>query len=293
MAANNSSLAAFEHKLFSAQPELEVIGVFLSEAQRTLLTVYGCLVHELEQAVFAIREPQVAAEKLQWWGEELGRAVAGRAQHPITQALFAIQGVGMQPASMWQMLLNGALVQLNCDAPSDLAAQLLKLGHFYRPVTYVEMALLSTVPSIAALEPVKEGAGADTAARVAACIHLLRCVKALIVVKTTDALLFPLNLLARHHKTAADFTRPLSLWRGLLNDYLDELANTLEADLSRVKNLSVPRKVQARLALAEIRYWRNAVNPEHLIGKRTFRASWACVWYAWREARTAHFQGNS
>lgn len=34
-----------------------------------------------------VREPSVAQAKLGWWREELGRAYAGQAQHPIAQAL--------------------------------------------------------------------------------------------------------------------------------------------------------------------------------------------------------------
>ncbi len=53
-----------------------------------LLALYA-LYAELTQIVREVSDKGVARMKLQWWREELGQALDGRAQHPVTQALAA------------------------------------------------------------------------------------------------------------------------------------------------------------------------------------------------------------
>ncbi len=287
MSEHNSSFLAYEQKLFSAQPELAVIGVFLPNRQRRMLTAFACLVHELELTAFTIREPQVAISKLQWWTEELARAVTGQAQHPVTRALFEIEPVRAQSVLMWQALLEGASTQLDSRSPPDLPIQLQQMGHFYAPVANLEMALLTDATGLA-VNRFKGGIGANAAIRVMCITQLLRHLNqwfaARAVVQTSP---LPLNLLARYHRTIADLAEPPSLWREVLNDYLKELASAIERDLPNAYGLSMPRRVQARLALVEIRRWRNATLPERLIGVKNCRVSLGCVWYAWRESRAA------
>jgi phytoene synthase len=61
--------------------------LFLPPARRRAITALYAFCREVDDVVDEGLEPQVAAAKLAWWRNEVGNFAAGKAQHPVTQAL--------------------------------------------------------------------------------------------------------------------------------------------------------------------------------------------------------------
>ncbi len=61
--------------------------VFLPAETRRAITAFYALCRELDDVVDECSDTDVAAAKLDWWREEVGRFAAGAAQHPATRAL--------------------------------------------------------------------------------------------------------------------------------------------------------------------------------------------------------------
>ena len=113
MADNASAFASFEQKWFDAHPEYAVASIFLPPERRAPASAFGCLIHELDEALLPVSEPQVVTAKLGWWHGELAAAAAGRASHPITRELFAHASSRQVPAGLWPALAEAALARLS------------------------------------------------------------------------------------------------------------------------------------------------------------------------------------
>jgi phytoene synthase len=61
--------------------------LFLPSERRRAITALYAFCREVDDVVDEGMDPQVAAAKLAWWRAEVANLFAGRAQHPVTQAL--------------------------------------------------------------------------------------------------------------------------------------------------------------------------------------------------------------
>ncbi|HET9834879.1 MAG TPA: phytoene synthase, partial [Rhodanobacteraceae bacterium] len=112
-----------------SHPQLEPGWAFLrTDPRRDVYVALAALAQEWQDAVYAIREPYVAAVKLQWWREELQLAQSGAARHPLTQALFADERIRELPAQVWEDAMEAAMFALDTASPADLPAQLAAAG---------------------------------------------------------------------------------------------------------------------------------------------------------------------
>lgn len=59
----------------------------LPPPERMAITAFYAFCREVDDVVDEVSDPGVAASKLDWWDREVDEMVAGRAQHPVTQAL--------------------------------------------------------------------------------------------------------------------------------------------------------------------------------------------------------------
>lgn len=64
--------------------------LFLPPARRAAITAFYAFCREVDDVVDETSDLQVAATKLAWWRQEVGRAYAGQAQHPVMQALMPL-----------------------------------------------------------------------------------------------------------------------------------------------------------------------------------------------------------
>jgi phytoene synthase len=64
--------------------------LFLPPRRRAAITAFYAFCREVDDVVDEVTDPGVAATKLAWWQQEVGRAFAGSPQHPVTRALLPL-----------------------------------------------------------------------------------------------------------------------------------------------------------------------------------------------------------
>ena len=268
--ADDAAFRSFEEKWLQANPEQAIVAIFLAPRQRRVASAFGCLINELEETIFEIREPQVAALKLNWWRDELARAGAGHARHPVTHELFSVAQTAC--AVSWSSLVDQALNLLDPATPSSTPDAFAILGRFYGPVATLEGALR----------------GADVAAgdanvdlwSGARLLHQAACAG-----RYPERSSLPLDLLARHGLTRADLVSPGAARSAAFRDFLVIWCEKMQAALD-ARAGSVGRRVRAR---DDIRLCRRAIRAEDplmaLAGATPNR--WRRLWIAWSEARRA------
>lgn len=271
---DSASFAQFEQKWFAQFPENRVIAVFLPADKKQRASAFGCLVHELSEAVFHIQEPQVAAAKLSWWAQELGDAQLGAARHPVTRTLFDDPVARETDPALWPALAEGALALLDHPGAGTLEALLEEFEPFHAAVANVESALMC------------DGAGnVDSDAALWTCSHLLHDLPRL--ARGDTHLPIPLSLLARHGITRAGLADATPARTELLRDFLDALRREIAGALGVAAEHSLRQRVRVKLDLALIEKAHAAADPLDYLTTRSRAGYWRSLWVGWREARAA------
>lgn len=266
--------AEFEQKWLDAWPENRVLAAFLGAEQRRRAHALGVLIHELTLAAFHVREPQVAATKLDWWRQELGASAFGNPHHPITQELFADAVARESDPALWPALAEGALAQLDQPGAGTLAALIEQLEPFYGAVAAAESALLLG------------GAGSPEAnAALWTFSHLLHELPRL--PSGEGRLPLPLGLLARHGLVRAELAQPSAARNLLVKDFLDELVLEINGALGVASARSLGMRTRVRLDRNLIAGALKTVDPLPYLTARARPGYWSSLWVAWREARAA------
>jgi phytoene synthase len=265
----DAAFATFERKWLEANPEQGTVAVFLAPDERRRASAFGSLVHELEQTTFGVREPQVAAVKLNWWRQELDSAAAGVARHPIARELFDDERVRSIDETYWSNLINGTLAQLDGEVASTLDDSISTLAAFYRPVASLEAALAA-----------EESAPSDASARLWISAHLL-----LSAAQPGHDRAIPLDLLARHGLSRPALAEPSPARSALLRDYLGLVEDEIDSALAQAPRASLGRRVRARLDRELAAKARAAADPSALLARHPGPRRWRSLWLSWREAR--------
>jgi 15-cis-phytoene synthase len=265
----DAAFASFERKWLEANPEQATVAVFLAPDERRRASAFGSLVHELEQATFGLREPQVAAVKLNWWRQELSAAAAGTSRHPIARELFSDERARSIADALWSDLIDGALAQLDSGAASVLDDSISALAAFYGPVAALEAALAA-----------QETTPGDANARLWISAHLLRS-----AAQTGHERAVPLDLLARHGLARSALAEPGPRRSMLLRDYLGLVQAEIDAALAQASRASLGRRVRARLDRELAATARAAADPWAMLARPPALRRWRSLWLSWREAR--------
>ncbi|MEO7149942.1 MAG: squalene/phytoene synthase family protein [Rhodanobacteraceae bacterium] len=269
---------ALEHWLRdwrAAHPQLETAWLFLHEDERARLGAFAALVSEWLEAVYAIREPQVAVAKLQWWGEELHLAQEGRARHPLTQALFLDQRIRALPTDWWDEVIDAALARLDAPPASDFAAQLAQARPLQAALARIETAVWFDIRA----DPTR-------AQRVAILQHLVDALRHLLQELAHNRSPLPMNLLARHGLTQAALGEDSEARRAALRDQATVLRQALDEAAKMACPLSLFRDMQLRLDARALRSAETVSDPLHALhepqsGLRALFDAW-CSARAWR-----------
>ncbi len=272
MPDNSTAFASFEQKWLAAYPEQAAVAVFLTPNGRLRACAFGCLVHELEQTAFGLREAQAAAVKLAWWRQELIGACAGNPRHPISAVLFADPRTQTVDAGSWPALADGALAMLDQRNVSNFTDLLGNHAAFYAPVARIESTLFGGSP-----------AHLNAVATLWTISHLLRALS--ISAEVGERLSLPLDLLARHGLTRSMLAQPSESRTAALRDYLGMLGEHTGAAFTRASGATLGCRVRARLDLAAIRQARRALDPMALLTPHPHAGRWISLWSAWNEAR--------
>jgi len=95
--------------------------LFLPPPRRAAITAFYAFCREVDDVVDEMKDPGVAAAKLQWWRGEVAQAFAGKPSHPVMQALVPIAaGFSITPAHL-NAVIDGCQVDLEQTRFLDFA----------------------------------------------------------------------------------------------------------------------------------------------------------------------------
>ena len=95
---------------------------FLPPPRRSAITAFYAFCREVDDVVDEVRDPGVAASKLQWWRQEVDTAFASRPTHPVMQALTPLaRDFSIEPAHL-HAVIDGCQIDLEQTRFLDFAA---------------------------------------------------------------------------------------------------------------------------------------------------------------------------
>jgi len=273
---SDGAIQNFVDKWLAVQPQQRIALGFVDEASRDERVALAALEQELISAAYGIREPQVAAAKLQWWAEELSGAAASGGRHPLTKLLFASPRAKDIPASLWLAPVLAAMAQLEQGTSSDFAAQVTAARGLHGA-----LAALETAWWFGPAAPV------ESASRIATLSHLVFALSRLEIDAERERLPLPMSRLARHGLSRGHLKDDTPARREALRAQLGELAGALREALALGEPLSTFRGMEGRTALSTARAAARASEPFAELHRRQSRTGPATAIRAWLAARHA------
>lgn len=233
----DGALQTWLHAWRAAHPQLEPAWAFLrGDPRRDIYVSLAALEQEWLEAVYAIREPHVAAVKLQWWREELELSRNGAARHPLTQALFSDERIRSLSPETWEKVMDAAMQAMDAAPPSDFAAQLAVAQPLHGGLARIETVLWFGA-----------GANAGRAQVVAAAQHGVALARCFANELEHGRSPLPMALLARHGLGLGDLDRDSPARSAALRDQAQALRQALDETDKMPGPLSLFRGLQARL----------------------------------------------
>jgi phytoene synthase len=267
---------SFVDKWLAVQPQQRVALGFVDETVRDERVALAAFEQELIASAYGIREPQVAAAKLQWWAEELSGAAASGGRHPLSNVLFASERARAIPSKLWLAPVLAAMAQLEQGTPSDFSAQVAASRGLHGALASLENAWW-----FGAEAPV------ESASRIATLSHLVFALSRLELDAERERLPLPMTRLARHGLSRGQLKEDSPARRDALRAQLGELAGGLREALALGEPLSTFRGLEGRTALSTARAAARAAEPFAELHRRQSRSGPATAIRAWLAARHA------
>lgn len=227
-------LQGFIDKWLVVQPQQRIALVFVDGRRYPGHVALAALEQELLAAAYGIREPQVAAAKLNWWAEELAGAAAGGGRHPLSQVLFDDERAHAIPTDRWVAPVLAAMAQLEQGTATDFLGQLQAATPLHGALAALETAWWYG-PAVSSAR----------AARVAVLNHLLYSLLRLQQDVERDRLALPMARLARHGLSRAQLRSPSPARQQAVKAQLDDLLASWENSTSLSGPLSVFRSLES------------------------------------------------
>ncbi len=111
-----------QHKAAASGSSFYYSFLFLPPLRRRAITALYAFCREVDDVVDECHDPQIAATKLAWWRQELGRLYAGRPEHPVTQALQPILEQFNLPQEQLLEIIDGMEMDLQQTRYLDFKA---------------------------------------------------------------------------------------------------------------------------------------------------------------------------
>lgn len=233
----NAVLQGFIDKWLAVQPQQRIALAFVDGRRYPGHVALAALEQELLGAAYGIREPQVAAAKLNWWAEELAGAAASGGRHPLSQVLFDDERAHAMSSELWLAPVLAAMAQLEQGTAADFAGQV--------------AAAMPLHGALAALETAwwyGEDASSGRAAQVAVLNHLLYALLRLDADVERDRLPLPMARLARHGLDRFQLRSASVPRQQAIKAQLEDLLSSWRASTALVGPLSVFRALESRHA---------------------------------------------
>jgi 15-cis-phytoene synthase len=227
-------LQSYVDKWLAVQPQQHAALVFVDPGKYPGHVALAALEQELLSAAYGIREPHVAATKLNWWAEELGGAAASGGRHPLTRVLFDDERAHAMPRERWLAPVLAAMAQLEEGTAVDFAAQLHATSALHGALAELETAWWYG-----------EAASPARAARLATLGHLLYALRRLQDDVERDRLPLPMARLARFSLSRANLREHSEARDQAIKAQLDDLKSAWDEASGLIGPLSVFRTLEA------------------------------------------------
>lgn len=264
-------------KWLAAHPAQRLSLAFIAPDRRDPYLAMAALQQELVTAAHDIRESQVAATKLHWWGEELSGAAVSGGRHPLVQALFADAAVRTIEPDLWLAPVMAGVKQLDAATASDFTGQLEMAESFHGALAALDTRLWF-------------GPEADPAhaARIASLDHLMHALTRLNENAHAERLPLPMSRLARHGLDRESLTLDSDARRQAVRAQIDDLLQAWH-DAPRLPGpLSSFRGLDERLGRHWLHQARRATDPlDRLRGVQRRQTGFTPLRHAWSAARAS------
>lgn len=274
MEGGNHALHSYIDKWLNAQPAQRAALAFVDPARYRGHVALAALEQELLGAAYGIREPHVAAVKLNWWAEELAGAAQRGGRHPLTQLLFDDERATRVASERWLAPVLAAMAQLEEGTAADFSAQV--------------AAALPLHGALAALETAwwfGAAASPERAARLATLAHLLHALRRLQDDAERDRLPLPMDALARHGLSREQLRQPGPARDAAVRGQLGDLIAAWR-DAERLPGpLSVFRAIESREANYLAQRATKAAEPLAVLQRSAPAGGLATTFAAWQAAR--------
>ncbi len=126
----------------AAEPEWRLARVFLAAAREPRFEAWAGFEHALRETVWRVRDARVAQAKLGWWLDEIGRARAGAARHPLLRKLSALDALAAFDGGGAERILRGAAHAVALESPADVESLLSAFVALEQPLAEARATLL-------------------------------------------------------------------------------------------------------------------------------------------------------
>lgn len=274
MDAAQDALHSYVEKWLAAQPAQRVALAFVDPQRHPAHIALAALEQELLAAAYGIREPHVAATKLNWWAEELASAAETGGRHPLTQVLFDNDRAARIGSERWLAPVLAAMAQLEEGTAADFGAQLAAASQLHGALASLETAWWFG-----------ESASSERAARLAALGHLLHALRRLDDDAERDRLPLPMASLARHGLSRDQLRRAGTARNAAVRDQLGELTVAWREAARLPGPLSVFQAVESHEGERLAQRAAGAAEPLQALQRARPSGGLATTLVAWQAAR--------
>ncbi|GLQ46796.1 hypothetical protein GCM10007862_18470 [Dyella lipolytica] len=270
----HGALQSYVDKWLAVQPQQRMALVFVEPDKYPGHVALAALEQELLSAAYGIREPQVAATKLNWWAEELSGAASSGGRHPLTRVLFDDERAHAMPQERWLAPVLAAMAQLEEGTAVDFPAQLTAASALHGALATLETAWWYG-----------EAASPVRATRVATLSHLLYALRRLQDDAERDRLPLPMARLARFSLSRTGLRERSEARDQAIKAQLDDLQSTWRDAADLPGPLSVFRALEAGQGERLVRKAARAGEPLVVLQQGAPDVGFWATFRAWQAAR--------
>jgi phytoene synthase len=271
---SGTALQSYIDKWLAVQPQQRIALAFVDQNTHPGHIALAAFEQELLAAAYGIREPHVAATKLNWWAEELSGAAASGGRHPLTQVLFDSDRAHEIEAERWVAPVLAAMGQLEEGTAADFQAQIAAGSLLHGALADLETAWWFG-----------DKASSERATRVATLSHLLYSLLRLEEDADRDRLALPMSRLAKFGLSRNQLREASNVRNDAIRAQLDDLHNAWRESDSLPGPLSAFRGLESRHGRTLVAKARKAGDPLDALRQGQGRQGLGVTWQAWQAAR--------
>ena len=271
---SESALHSYIEKWLAVQPQQRIALAFIDAKTYPGHIALAALEQELLAAAYGIREPHVAATKLNWWAEELSGAAASGGRHPLTQVLFDDDRAHAIPTERWVAPVLAAMGQLEEGTAADFPAQVGAGSLLHGAVAALETAWWFG-----------DKASSTRAARVATLSHLTYALMRLEEDADRDRLALPMSRLAKFGLSRNELREATTVRNEAIRAQLNDLREAWREADRMPGPLSAFRGLESRHGRTLVTQAAKVADPLGALRKGQGRQGPGVAWQAWLAAR--------